>query len=202
MTTTAEKYLWFGEEFPALAEAYCLTLVRGVSPDTLLTGLGAQAAEPVIGVEELTEAGYDAWDEYDSDLLLVGVTALGDWTLMVEANGYVGVTAGLIGPLSAGTTVVSHFRNINAVDHFNWWEDGELRLDFEPLFPAQRSGSTPDALLDAMRGAGFDLDDGPDRVFAHHTEAAFALAEHLTATRLTPAHLAAAPFTCGLVAPR
>ncbi|SEF78875.1 hypothetical protein SAMN05216223_10222 [Actinacidiphila yanglinensis] len=202
MTATAEDYLWFPTQFPELAEAYCLTLVRGVPPGTLLTRLAAEPAEPATGAADLVERSYDAWDTYDSDRLLVGATALGDWTLVAEANGYVGITEALIRPLSAGTTVVSHFRNINAVDHFTWWEDGDLRLDFEPLFAHQRSGSTPDALVDAMRAVGFDLDDGPDRDFAHHTEAAFALAEHLTATPLTPAHLAAAPFTCGLVSPR
>ncbi|MFG2624034.1 DUF6461 domain-containing protein [Streptomyces sp. NPDC048473] len=30
---TAHDYLWFDEHFPTLAEAYCVTLVRGPTPD-------------------------------------------------------------------------------------------------------------------------------------------------------------------------
>ena len=44
-------------------------------------------------------------------------------------------------PLSCGRAVVSHFRNVNAVDHFTWYGDGTLRLHFEPLFAHHRDGS-------------------------------------------------------------
>lgn len=46
-------------------------------------------------------------------------------------------------PLSRGHTVVSHFLDVNAVDDFCWYEDGELRLHFEPLFASERDGSVP-----------------------------------------------------------
>jgi hypothetical protein len=77
--------------------------------------------------------------------------------LAVEPNGYLGVTEAAVVPLSFGTRLVSHFRNVNAVDHFYWIENGDIRLDFEPLFPADRFGSDPDGLVDVMRQVGFDL---------------------------------------------
>lgn len=36
MTATAADYTWFDDRFPGLAEAYCLTLVRGPSPEEML----------------------------------------------------------------------------------------------------------------------------------------------------------------------
>jgi hypothetical protein len=197
---TAKDYLWLKERFPELAEAYCVTLVRGLAPAALVERLGATYAGRVItGVDELCAWAYEVWDEEDGDRLPVGVAAVGGWTLMVEANGYAGVTEKLIGPASAGTTLVSHFVNVNAVDHFQWYEDGDLRLTFEPLFPFSRSGSDPDGLVDAMRAAGFDLSDGDDREYRQAGEAAFALAEHITGVRLTPESLAAAEYICAMV---
>lgn len=143
--TTAADYLWFGEDFDDLAEAYCVTLVRGLSPRTLLARLGAEDEVRVTGVQALIEPAYDACDTHDGDRLFVGVTAVGDWALMVEPNGWLGVTDEAVAPISRGTTVVPHFRNINAVDHFNWFEDGELRLHFEPLFPTVATAATPTA---------------------------------------------------------
>ncbi len=198
--TTARDYGWVKGRFPGLAEAYCVTLVRGVAPGALLERLGADdLGKVVVGAEDLTEWAYDLWDEEDGDRLPVGVSAVGEWTLMVEANGYVGVTEKLVGPASAGTTLVSHFVNVNAVDHFQWYEDGDLRLTFEPLFPFNRSGSDPDGLVDAMREAGFDLSDGEDREYRHGGEAAFALAERITGVRLTAELLGSARYICGLV---
>jgi hypothetical protein len=46
---------------------------------------------------------------------------------------------------------------VNAVDHhFYWFEDGELRVHFEPLFPTQRDGRDADDLEPVMQEVGFD----------------------------------------------
>ncbi|MFK4226226.1 DUF6461 domain-containing protein [Streptomyces sp. NPDC019890] len=34
---TATDHLWFGEDFDDLCEAYCITLVRGMAPEALLS---------------------------------------------------------------------------------------------------------------------------------------------------------------------
>ncbi|MFE0513903.1 DUF6461 domain-containing protein [Streptomyces sp. NPDC058964] len=198
-TTTATDYAWLDERYAALMEAYCVTLVEGIAPEELLRELGAEPDERISGVEALAEPSYDAWDEYDDDLLLVAVAAVGDWTLMVEHNGYVGITDRFALPLSRGRTVVSHFRNINAVDHFYWFEDGDIRLHFEPLFPHRRDGSRPDELLAEMRESGFDLGKEEDQDVSLHTEAAFALAHRITGVRPTPELFESLEFVCGLV---
>ncbi|MEV0246089.1 DUF6461 domain-containing protein [Nocardia sp. NPDC050712] len=195
---TAADYTWLDEHYPHLMEAYCLTLVRDITPEALLAELRAEPASSVKGVDALYEPSFDAWDDHGGDKLFVGVTAVGDWSVMLEFNGYLGSTSEVILPLSRGRTVVSHFRNINAVDHFHWYEDGDLRLHFEPLFAHSRDGSHPDQLLTQMVESGFDLSDADDRDYEAHTEASFALAQRITGVPVTPELFTAAEFTCGL----
>ncbi|WP_369206199.1 DUF6461 domain-containing protein [Streptomyces sp. PU-14G] len=195
--STAADYGWLEEQYQHLMEAYCVTLVQGLSPDALLTALEAEPGERITGVAEL---GRLTDEEWRLGAYFVGIASVGDWSLMVEYNGYLGVDDTRMLPVSRGRTVVSHFRNINAVDHFSWYEDGVTRLHFEPLFPRRRDGSHPDELLTAMRESGFDLSEGDDASFDGHTEAAFALAERITGVRLTPELFASAEFVCARVA--
>ncbi|MET7483718.1 DUF6461 domain-containing protein [Streptomyces sp. NPDC005538] len=197
--TTADDYTWLEEQYASLMEAYCVTLVRGITPEELLKELGAEPGLRVKGVADLYAPTYEAWTEHNGDPLFVGAAAVGTWSLMVEHNGYVGITAETMLPVSRGRTVVSHFRNINAVDHFYWFEDGHIRLHFEPLFAYERDGSHEDELLTEMRESGFDLSADDDRDYQRHTEAAFALAHRLTGVRLTPELFASLEFTGGLV---
>ncbi|MFI9047417.1 DUF6461 domain-containing protein [Streptomyces sp. NPDC053427] len=200
VNATAADYAWLDEALPGLTEAYCLTLMRGLTPEEVLRRIGAREELRITGVEQLAEPAYEAWEEYDGDRMFVGVASVGDWALMVEYNGYLGVTDEVAVPLSRGTRLVSHFRNVNAVDHFWWIEDGDIRVTFEPLFPYQRYGSAPDSLVEEMRSAGFDLSDGDDQSHELHTEAAFALAECLTGIQLTTEVLTSATFLCGMAA--
>ncbi|MER7363836.1 DUF6461 domain-containing protein [Nonomuraea wenchangensis] len=202
MTPNAVDYLWFNDDrFPDLADSYCFTLVRELSPELLMSRLGAQAAaSPHKTLDELIAASYSGpgplgtWDGN-----FFGVVSIGDWLLIVEANGHLGANRKAIVPLSAGTRLVSHSRNVNAVGYFHWVEDGEVRLSFDPLFPSFRHGSAPDELSAMMQRAGFNLDDEIDRGI--HDKAAFALAEHLTGVKLTPQLLEKSTYLCGL-APR
>ncbi|MER5212777.1 DUF6461 domain-containing protein [Streptomyces sp. NPDC002838] len=193
-TTTAADYAWLEERYAHLMVAFCVTLVRGLTAEELLQRLGAEPEVRVTGVEPLSEPSYDVREPYR---LFVGATSVGDWSLMVEFNGHLGVTNQAMLPVSRGRTVVSHYRNVNAVDHFCWYEDGELRLHFQPLFAHDRHGSHPDELLTQMREAGFDLSEDEDRDYHNHTEAAFALAHRITGIRLTPELLSSAEFIGG-----
>lgn len=224
MTATAHAtdYTWFEERYPDLGEAYCLTQVQGLAADELLRRFDALPASDAVGLKAVTarweayEDGVDEEDEEDEgtgayeeaaalfdpaeDRLLVAVTELDGWALAIEPNGYLGSLDTVIPRLGEGTRLISHFRNVNAVDHFHWWEDGIRRLHFEPLFPDQRDGSDADApgMPELLAACGFNL--GTEE-FAQHTEAAFALAERLTDVRLTPERLEAATFRIGF-APR
>ncbi|KUL20760.1 DUF6461 domain-containing protein [Streptomyces regalis] len=195
--TTAADYAWLEERYENLMQAYCITLVRGLTPEELLRELKAEPGPRITGMDGLCEPSYDV---SGSHRLFVGATAVGDWSLMVEFNGYLGVTNEAMLPLSRGRTVVSHFLNVNAVDHFCWYDNGELRVHFEPLFAYYRDGSHPDELLEDMRESGFDLvehEEHDDREYEGLTGASFALAHRITGIRLTPELLESAEFTCG-----
>ncbi|GAA2457168.1 hypothetical protein GCM10010191_91090 [Actinomadura vinacea] len=205
MAATAADYAWFEERFPDLAEAYCLTLVRGLSPPQVLARLGARTNGPhVTGIERLPALDLPAAEQLIAVTLIedvqtgTGTAGTGPprrWALAVEPNGRLGVTEEAIVPLSAGTRLVSHFSDINAIDRFYWLEDGEVRLTFQPPSPGHREGQAPDEPLEAMRTAGFDIDGGDP---ASSVAAAFALAEHLTGVRVTPETLSESSFLCGV----
>lgn len=182
MDSTAQDHTWFYEEFPGLAQAYCITLVRGLAPAEVLRRLGAQDETSFVGVDGLSEMAIDGGA---TGQFVVAVTAVDGWALMVESNGYIGIRHEFITPLSHGTRLVAHYRNVNAVGRFCWAENEDIRLSFEPLFPRWREGSDPDALTDVMWEVGF-VPDGDTEL---PTQAAFALAHRLTAIRLTPALL-------------
>jgi hypothetical protein len=130
-----------------LAEAYCLTLVRGLTAAEFLTRLSARPERQRVGVAALFEPSMMLWDDYPQGGLLIGVTTVSsagiDWAMGVEVNGFLGVTEDLIVPLSAGTRLVSHSRNIELVDRFSWVEDQDIQLHFEPRSSCYREGSTP-----------------------------------------------------------
>lgn len=196
MTATAHDYTWFSERFPRLARAYCLTLVRDLAPALLLDRVGVRQPVERTGIERLVSAAYKLWEVDPTDRFLVGATVVGDWTVLVEPNGFLGVTHRVSLPLSRGTRLVSHFRTADALDQFCWVENGDTRLRFEPSMPGERSGSDPDGLVEVLRQVGF----GPDAIGAEPelvTGAAFALAEHLTGVRLTAELLETASYSCG-----
>ncbi|MBD0691419.1 DUF6461 domain-containing protein [Streptomyces sp. CBMA123] len=206
----ATDYTWFEQRYPVLGEAYCLAQAQGIAADELLRRFDALTGREVTGLDAVV-AAWETFDDgedeeaeklfdLDEDRLLVAVTELDGWALAVEPYGYLGSLPEVIARLTDGTRLVSHFRNVNAVDHFNWWERGECRLRFEPLFADQRDGTDADApgTSELLTACGFRLDGERGEL---HTEAAFALAERLTDVRLGPERLEAATFRLGY-APR
>ncbi|WP_432121572.1 DUF6461 domain-containing protein [Streptomyces sp. S1] len=197
MTKTAADYAWFENDFPDIAEAYCFTLVRGLSPAELMSRLEGRPEAPLQGIAAVVDATFAQYD-LEEDRQLVAMTTVGTWTLLIEPNGYLGVTEEQALPASAGVSWVSHFVNINGVGTFLWAENQVLRLCFDPMFPEDRWGAEPDELLDVMRRIGFHFDDD-DPETDLSSPAAFALAEHLTGVAVTPALLQDTTFTCATV---
>ncbi|MGW7453115.1 DUF6461 domain-containing protein [Streptomyces sp. NPDC054787] len=198
MTKTGADYAWFEDDFPDLAEAYCFTLVRGLSPAELVSRLAGRPEVPLQGIAAVVDAAFAQYDLEDGARQMVAMTTVGAWTLMIEPNGYIGVTEDRVLPASSGASWVSHFVNINAVGTFLWAEDQVLRLCFDPLFPEERWGTAPDEVLDDMVRIGFPLEDeSPETDLS--SPVAFALAEHLTGVAITPALLQDTTFTCATV---
>jgi hypothetical protein len=78
-------------------------------------------------------------------------------------------------------------------------KDEDVRLEFDPLFPSERWGSDPDGVLQVMRSVGFNFSDDEDPGLPLASEAAFALAEHITGVRLPPDLLRSARYHCAVV---
>ncbi|KJY19873.1 MULTISPECIES: DUF6461 domain-containing protein [Streptomyces] len=200
MTKTGADYAWFENDFPDIAEAYCFTLVRGLPPAELMSRLAGRPEAPLQGIDAVVDAAFAQYDLEDGDRQLIGMTTVGSWTLVIEPNGYLGVTEERVLPASAGASWVSHFVNVNALGTFLWAEDQALRLCFDPMFPEDRWGTTPDEFLDVMTRIGFRVDDdAPETGMDLSSPAAFALAEHLTGVAITPELLQKTTFTCATV---
>ncbi|MEV0266218.1 DUF6461 domain-containing protein [Streptomyces sp. NPDC050617] len=197
MSPSIADYNWFQPD------AYCMTYVRDVTPTGFLSRLRAVGLGELHGLNALESRYWEGpdrehWNGSDEPWPFIGATSVpgtdAPWTLVMEVNGFLGTLDDVMTPASAGTRIVSHYVNIKALAAFNWWEDGELRTSFE--WPRERSGSTPDALVETMIRLGFDL--GP-RGESPGIPGKMALAEELTGVRVTPDLLADATYITGIV---
>ncbi|WP_069167993.1 DUF6461 domain-containing protein [Nocardia altamirensis] len=200
-TAVAADYEWIGDLYQKLFHGYCLTLVREVTPREFMDRIGAQITFDALPLgKQFSDISWRR-DEPDSGHFIGATTvagADGDWTLALEMNGgYLGVTEEIIGPVSAATTLVSHYHCVG-LGRFRCFEDGALRLGFEPLFSSDRWGSNPDGCLEQMRQIGFNLDEDREEI-GPTTTAAFALAERLTGVRVTEDLLYSSEYLCGTV---
>ncbi|TQS21200.1 DUF6461 domain-containing protein [Microbispora sp. KK1-11] len=190
MIATFDDYAWFSyERFPELAEAYCFTYVRGLAPEQLVVRLGGQPEDfTPMTLEELIETRYR--NSYDTAFL--GATTIGDWVFIVEPNGGLGADEKIITSLSAGTRLVSHFRDVEGVEYFYWSEDGKIRFCF--IADEGYAEEVPDEVMRTMQRIDADYrhlypSDGP----------AFLLAEDLTGITLTPELLEGSTYLCGVI---
>ncbi|MFD5454730.1 DUF6461 domain-containing protein [Streptomyces olivaceus] len=187
-----------------LLESHCVTYVQGTSPAGLLHELRARRTAPgtpVTGVSALRELTQETYEQAESaGTQLVGVTAVGDWAVMVEYNGLLGTDPEVVLPATRGRTAVSHMANVAPGEPFYWYEDGSVRMSYDED-PYLRGGEHPDELLDVMRQVGFGPLADPDEDDREPTCALanFALAHHVTGVRLTRRLLETAEFTCGFV---
>lgn len=200
MRATATDYQWIDDwNHGLLNVGYCLTFVRELTPSQVLDRLEVGQRIELHGARAADERASEAWSTSGDRELFVAVTHGDGWSVMFESNGFVGVTQSVMAPVSVGTSTVSHYRNVNALDQFLWLEDGKVSLQFEPLLPSGRLGARADEIVPEMEGAGFDLREGEERTFADCTAAAFALAERITGVRVTPDLLDDAEFVGALV---
>ncbi|GAB3399294.1 hypothetical protein GCM10027515_05460 [Schumannella luteola] len=198
MTASASDYRWFLDYRLLVDYGYCAATVPGITPRRLLDLLEARGRATAPDLDSLIGASQDAFEIATVDRQLVGVRAIGTATLLLQANGWVGVTDELMRPVIDDHEVAAHFLNVNGVDRFHWWSGRRERLAFEPLAFSARHDLDDDVAsetLAALTDAGFDLDDGdPDSP----TASAWALAENLTGVRVTEDQLAG-PWLTGVV---
>lgn len=144
-----------------LGEIYCLTFVRGVDE--------AEALLRMSGLEDTMRRRRmgDVLEEmrsYDAGFPdIAQAMSLGDWTVVIEPNGFQGAGGALLNAVSRGTEAMSVLRHDYAEDRFTYSADGTVRTEFIPYGAAFRWGSEPDRFLPQMLAAGLELEEDDDR---------------------------------------
>jgi hypothetical protein len=170
-----------------LAEGFCFTWVRGLTPEQVITSTGGKELERVAW-EQLVGSGDG--QETGADRYFYGVAHVGDWALLVEDSGSFGTTDSRVRPLSRGTTLVSHYRARDGHGRVLVFKDEDVRLDFDPIDAEKIAGRGADSLAPIIDAAGFAyaqrLRSGKQTAYRTYCmEAAFALTERLTGIGIT-----------------
>lgn len=124
-------------------EAGCLTLVRSSDADQVAAAFGgiSQGAQP-LDFEEFCEEAFAYHDKYP----VIGVRQVGDWTFVVEDNGFEGARPEVLRRVSRGTETVSALWDLSGLTRFSYAASGEILTAFEAQLPEYREGTRPDTL--------------------------------------------------------
>jgi hypothetical protein len=134
-----------------LAAGFGFTLVQDIKPAQVIQRLGGKELERVEW-HQLVGPGDGEAD--DSRRYFVGLARLGDWTLIAEDAGDLGVTPSIVRPLSAGRSVLAFHRAADGRGRLLVLEDEEILLDFDSETPERWGGSRPGDFVPAMGAAG------------------------------------------------
>ncbi|GAA2213057.1 hypothetical protein GCM10009850_085190 [Nonomuraea monospora] len=185
MTETFEELPCF-PGYETLGEIYCVSFVRDLSPEEALRrfGVDEDTMEEVAFDELDLRAGESMRDDAAG---FIGAARVGDWTVVVEPGGWeIAVVEDIYTRLSRGTEVVSVCRHDYAQNTFAYIADGTPVVQFDPMFPEERSGSDADRFVVKMREIGLDPEhdiDGPG--IDQPMEGSFALASGITGLPLS-----------------
>jgi hypothetical protein len=154
-------------------EAYCFTAVVGLDRDEVVRRLGAEGA--TASARTFDEC---FWAANGGQWVQVGPVDGG--VLIAEHNGWQAEES--VEGLSKDARVACFYRNVHAVMHFVYAEDGDVVAEFDPLLESRpASGARPWVISGALDGLPFGL-------FGAESSA-LTLVERLTGVRITRAWL-------------
>ncbi|WP_436776268.1 DUF6461 domain-containing protein [Yinghuangia sp. YIM S09857] len=190
---TAADYGWIStsDTFSFAREVgYSLVLACGPEHAEALRALGAEPCGTAVGFGEIADAAME-----DPDV--AGIVSVpggeGPWLLLLACTDGFAMRPGLLRAVSAGGRAVVHSANGGKpMDFFFWYEDGDLRTQFE--YTCDRTGSDPDGLVPLMREVGCDVDDVLELDLYAEKAAVVALTERLTGVRITDDLLSGAEY--------
>jgi hypothetical protein len=182
----AGDYAWFGA-VDDLAEGFCFTWVRGLTPQQVIKVSGGKELER-IGWEQLVGSGDG--QQAGAEQYFYGVAHVGEWALLVEDNGAFGTTDLEARTLSQGTTLVSFSWKAGGLGRVLVLEDASYRVDFDPLTSGKLSGWGASELALVADAAGFgvarDLRAGdPGEYRRYCMLSALAFVERVTGVAMT-----------------
>ncbi|TQN31219.1 hypothetical protein FHX37_1114 [Haloactinospora alba] len=179
----ARDYTWLRETQPDLAEAFCISYVRGLNKTEALGRLGvAERNLRCLPIAEALEAGLCA---EDPPPLTAHAFLTNGWAVIVEPTGCRATRPECYRALSAETELVSVRVIMGHRYEFRWVIDSVLQTFFDAQSPTCRRGTRPEALGEDMRALGLDGSDDS----ADPGAAALALAERVTGRRIGPGDL-------------
>lgn len=140
----------FEDAADLFAQAYCLTLVRGLDVEETFARLGADlATTTTTGFCDLVGSAYEDGGG-GLDRQLAGAVQLDGWTLVLEPNGYACTGKRRMRKVSRRTTTVTLYRHLDAAQELSINADGKrlFTLDLVPCPAASGSpGGTGGAVL-------------------------------------------------------
>ncbi|WP_239647319.1 DUF6461 domain-containing protein [Nocardiopsis baichengensis] len=182
MGACAADYAWFEETQPDLAEAFCLSYVRGLTKTESLRRLGApQERLRSLPIADAVEAGLCC---EDGPPPTAHALTLNGWAVVVEPTGCRATRPDCYRALSAQTELVSVRVLLDRRYEFRWVADGVLRTFFDAREPHLRRGTRPDALAAEMSSVGLSGNEPDDP-----SASVLALAERVTGVRIRAGHL-------------
>ncbi len=168
-----EGFSWLQDH----SDAYCVTFARGLGETELLRRFEADLSLARL----IPGDDYEALEELGMFGDVIQVGWCNGWAFAYEDNGFAGTLPEVLRRISAGTTVVSVFRNINAVTRFSYAEDGALLTSFEPFdLPSEDTSPQVQELLRKAKATLESDEDGSydsEDEYYDSVEAMFALAE-------------------------
>ncbi|PSK96460.1 hypothetical protein CLV63_11155 [Murinocardiopsis flavida] len=181
----ARDYAWLQESQPDLAEAFCLSYVRGLTKTEALRRLGAaERSLRSLPIAEAVEAGLCC---EGTPPLTAHALCVEGWAVIIEPTGCRATRPEMYRALSAETELVSVRVVMDHRYEFRWIVDGVLQVFFDARTPDIRRGVRPDSLSPEMASVGLMGELDPDEV--DPGAAILALADRVTGVRVRPTHL-------------
>jgi hypothetical protein len=176
-TSVAPDFTW-PDRHPDLTSGFCFTLVRGIMPYPLIEKMGGDELERVEWQRVLGPGDGEAGVR---TRFFVAITRVGNWSIIVEDNGSLGVTPAIVQPLSAKRGLVFGYRGGGGrPGHLMVFRDGDLALDLDTSAPDRATGNRVDEFRPSLLAAGLSGASGP----ASPTEAALGFLAARTGIKL------------------
>jgi hypothetical protein len=176
----SDRYAWTESDHGPFALGAVVALIKGCSPAQALDVLGAGRVTPVSPARATRD--WAAQQDYQHYGTAVEAGEIGEWTIVVELNGYQATVPGLLEKLSQGGEAVVIFQNVNGDSSFQYAKNGTIVRAFDPLLP--HMGQTGDPLPEEQ-GITFPGENGE----LHPMAGAFLVAERLTGIQLSESDL-------------
>jgi hypothetical protein len=123
-----ERFGWHED-----SEALTVTLVRGLDPDGVIEQLGLrQAGDGPLTFEAAWADGMESPSSELAEVDFIQLDQIGDWTVILEDNGFLGSLKENLAPLSTNGQAVSIYWNVNAVCSFDSAVAGKVTRSFDP----------------------------------------------------------------------